>query len=158
MRPRRWADPRRGARAARGAAGGSLLAGRGGDELVEDCLLVFLRAEDAPEALDVLALGGAAGEDDGDVRVGDVDALVQDVRGDDGPVAADTEPVQDLLPLFSRRLVGYARDQEAAGERVDFLDALGEDDAPVVPVLAEQGLERVALAHRALPDLAPPPR
>src|SRR5919107_1195362 len=70
------------------AAGGEHLARLSRDELVEYGPLALAWAEDAPEALDVLAARGAAGEDDRDPRVGDVHTLVQDVGGDHGAVAA----------------------------------------------------------------------
>ena len=89
---------------------------------------------------------------------GNVDPFVQDVGGDDGAVAALPEAVQDLLALAGRRLVGYAGDEEPPAERVDLIDALGEDDDAVVPVLPEERLQRHALPHGALPDLTPPPR
>src|SRR5512139_4156073 len=56
---------------------GALFAGAARDELVEDGAFVGLFAENPPEALHVLAHRAAAGEHDGHVRAGDVDAFVQ---------------------------------------------------------------------------------
>ena len=68
------------------AVGGELLDGAAGDDLVERRLLVARLAEDAAEPLDVLADDAGAREDDRDVGLGDVDALVQDPRGRDDRV------------------------------------------------------------------------
>src|SRR5215212_5695988 len=110
--------------------------------------LVLAWPQDASQALDVLAVGGATGEDHGDVRLWDVYALVEDVRGDDGPVAALAEAVQDFLALAGRRLVGDARDEKPGRERVDLLHALREHDGAVLPVPFEEALQRSALALR----------
>src|SRR4051794_40641761 len=73
------------------AVGGELLDGAAGDDLVEGGLLVAALAEDAPEALDVLAHAAGAREDDRDVGLGDVDALVQDPRRGHDRVRAGVE-------------------------------------------------------------------
>src|ERR671917_2966623 len=100
-------------------------------------------------------MGGAAGEDHGDVRLRHVHAFVKDVRGDDGPVATLPEAVQDLLALAGRCLVGDTGDEKPLRERVDLLHALGEHDGSVVPVLFKEALERRALALGGGPDLTP---
>ena len=83
------------------AVGGELLDGAAGDDLVERGFLVAGLAEDAAEALDVLADGGRAGEDDGDVRLGDVDPFVQDPRGRHDRL----RPVVELQETSRRSLV-----------------------------------------------------
>ncbi len=103
-------------------------------------------------------MGGAAGQDDRHVRFRHVHAFVQDVRGDYAPVATLPEAVQDLFSLPSRGLVSDTRYEEPLAERVNFLDALGEDDAAIVPVFSEQVFERHAFTHRAALYLPPPSR
>ena len=66
---------------------GEGLAGVAGDQLVESGALAVPLAQDAAEALHVLAHRSAARDDDRDVRRRDVDAFVQHLRGHDGAVA-----------------------------------------------------------------------
>src|SRR5262245_521210 len=87
------------------AVAGEGFAGVGGDELVEDGALAVFRAQDSAEALDVLAHGAAAAEDDGDVGVGDVDAFVQDFGGDDGAVATVGEALEGFAAFGDFGLV-----------------------------------------------------
>src|SRR5215213_9913851 len=69
---------------ARAAAAADVLLGRVlRDDFVERGLLARQLSKYPPEALDVLARRARAGEDDRHRRVGDVDALVQNLRGDE---------------------------------------------------------------------------
>jgi len=79
-------------------AGSAFFAGAAGDDFVEDRFLIF-GTEDAAQALDLLAGGGAAAHDDGDVSIGNVHALVQDPAGDQLRVGAAAEAFQRLSPL-----------------------------------------------------------
>src|SRR5215212_12061117 len=140
------------------AARGGLIAGPLGDELVEEGTLAFARAKDAPQALDVLAARGAPREDHGDVSLWHVHAFIQDVRGNDGTVAALAEAVQDLLAFAGRRLVCDTGYEEPGRERVDLIHALGEHDGTVLPVPLQEAIERSTLALGGGPDLTPASR
>src|SRR5512135_2116500 len=113
---------------------GELLDGPPGDDFVEDRLLVARLAEDAAEALDVLADGAGAGEDDRDVRLGDVDAFVQHPRGRDDRERPRVEPEQDLAPLLGLGLVGDDGDEELPRDLVDGGIVMREDQDPVAVV------------------------
>src|SRR5215208_798283 len=79
-------------------AGRFALGGFAGDEFVEKRLFPF-GAEDAAEALDVLAGGGGAADDDGDVGVRDINALIKHAAGDEFGVLAGAEPFEDAAAL-----------------------------------------------------------
>src|SRR5258708_16254200 len=82
------------------------------DEFVEDRAFAGPGTEDSPEPLYVLADGAAARKDDRDVRVGDVDTLVQDLGRDDDSVPPVGKARQELAPLAHFRLMSDRGDQE----------------------------------------------
>src|SRR5581483_497955 len=97
-----------------------------------------LGPQHAAEPLDVLAGGRAAADDDGDVGVGHIDALVQHAARDELGVAPRPKVVEDGLTLAGLGAVGDGRQAEAAAELVDQGVVLGEDDHVVAAVLVQQ--------------------
>jgi hypothetical protein len=63
------------------------------------------------------ALTSASGEHDADVRVRDIDAFVEHVRGDDPRVSSVAESIEDLAPFRRAGLVGDTGDEKAFCER-----------------------------------------
>ena len=119
------------------ALGGQTLAGLAGDQFVEDRLL-WLRAQDAPETLDILAGSRRAAGDDRYVGVGHVNALVEDAPGHQLRVAPLAKPGQDGATLPRLGAIGDRRHQQPAADLVHQCVVLGEDQHPVVAVLRQQ--------------------
>src|SRR2546428_12359130 len=68
-------------------------------ELVRERALSLARAQQAADALHMLALAERTPHDDRDIGVGDVDPLVQHPRRHESPERSLAEPRQDLLAL-----------------------------------------------------------
>lgn len=113
------------------------LGGDGGADLVEGGALALALAEDATEALHVLADAAVAGEDDADVGVGDVDALVEHLAGEQDRELAGGEGLEQLGALGGLGLVGDDGEQEQAREAVDGVVVLGEDEDAVAAVAGQ---------------------
>jgi hypothetical protein len=111
-------------------------------------------AEDAAEALDVLAHGGAAADDDGDVGFGHVDALVEDLGGDDDAVLSPAKALEDLAAFGDLGLMRDDGYEEAARNLVGGGVVLGEDEGEVFAVHVQQELEIFELGGRGEGELA----
>src|SRR5580704_17743970 len=80
------------------------------DQLVDQRALSLAGTQEPPHALEVLPLAQASGHHDPDLRVGDVDPLVEHLRRDERPQRARLKSGQRLLPLGAPDVAGERHD------------------------------------------------
>ncbi|KAK4045254.1 hypothetical protein OUZ56_032663, partial [Daphnia magna] len=129
--------------------GGARLARLCGDEFVEACVFPLALAEDAAEALDVLSDRSGAGHDHGDVRIRDVDPLVEDARGHDRAIAPVGEPAQDGDTLRGARPVGDHRREAALGNAISGRIVLGKKEHSIVRMFNEELIDKREFLRRS---------
>src|SRR5690606_23955162 len=124
----------------------------GRDDLVERRDAVALSAEQAAEALEVLAAAAARGvaEHDAELGGGHVPALVEHLDAGDGADLGVRDRGEQRASLGRGRVRGDQRDGEAAGEPLGGLGGAAEQDRALGGEEAQQpfGLAQLALGER----------
>src|SRR5208282_4668767 len=122
------------------------------DDLVEDSAGVARLAQNAAEALLGLPRRRHAADDHRDLDFRDIDALVQDLVGDQGGVDAVAQPVQDIESFLLAAVVEQARDEETPGYFAGHGVGPGEDEGRAAGVQAEEVFEHPQLLQGAVLD------
>lgn len=116
------------------------------DQLVHSRLLAFARAEQATDSLNVFALAERGADDDRDVCVGHVDALVENPRRNQRAKVSCSESDERLVSFLTADLAGDRHDQMFASHRIGRLIVRGEDQCATGCVSREKTGHELALA------------
>lgn len=117
-------------------------------ELVRDGALACARPQQPAYPLHVLTLPEGSPDDDGDVCVGNVEALVEyPCRHKRAEIPA-AEALEDIVAFLTADVARERHDQMFPGDRVGRVVVRGEDQNLGVAVAFEQGSQRATLGMR----------
>jgi hypothetical protein len=118
------------------------------DELVDQCPLARARPQDPPYALDVLALAAAAGHDDADLRLRNIEVLVEHPRRDKRSKSSLAKERKGSIALLSADVAGERHDEVLASDRVGRLVVTHEHERARLVMVVEQPAEQRPLRRR----------
>src|SRR5579883_300413 len=135
----------------------ALLGSAAGNQFVEQRLALF-GAQDATEALDIFAPRTIAADDDRHAAIRHIHPLVQHTSGSQLGILAGTETFEDRASFLGGRLVGNARQAEAAADLGHHLVIFREEQHLIGGVQLQKPLDLGILercVHRNIARLAP---
>ena len=106
-------------------------AGAEADDFIEHGCLALALTEDSPEALDMLSDTPAARDNNADIGLGDINALVQDFAGDEYRQLTLPEGRQDGMALGGVCVMCQDGQEEFVADGVGRAIVGGEDERPV---------------------------
>src|SRR5262245_23283847 len=117
-------------------------------ELVDRRALARPWAQEASDALDVLAFAAGTGDDDPDLGVRHVDSFIEDLRRHERPQLAVAKTREHALALLAANVTGQRHDQMLAGDGVGSLIVAGEHQRPLFPMARQEHADQIAFAAR----------
>ena len=108
-----------------------------GNYLIQYRRLILRRSQNAPEPLNVLSNRSTPRQNDRHIRLGDIDALIQDfARYDDGEYTT-IEPLQNLCPLLHWAQMRNRWDQKISAYLINRFVICRKNDRPIFAVHAQ---------------------